>query len=526
MNNILPVDVLLDILSYVTLFDRLEYARCNRSLCRDLMVRLRIITIRKERIEYLSSESFRNKIQRLIVNPYEQLELPSNYPKNRIKLSERSLLGLNLVLRTLFLYMKDFPLLFPHIRQVQHLILQWEIGDKDGLIPPLSGLRQLSLICYPRSSLSSSFSSDDVPPLNQQLDLRSLRYLKLQSCPTLSDVTCLDHIFELHLISCHALVDISCLNHNKIIVIDSCCVRDYSQSFRCSQVITVVLSQSVFNYEIPTIKGINLDNLEAVQSLTLDFDHIRTPLSSSLRLPSSLRHLSLTSLDSKIVIPPDHNLKEIIFNGCDNFSFHNLQNIPFVTINSCRYVADWSPLQNNKNVVISSTETSYATFRSGKELNNVKKLTLIDRLLIGCEDLTNITHLKLNKFTSIEGVEHRSYIESLDQGKKLFSSAISLQEIEVKINFKPYDISLLHAIMQSPQHKRIIMSLRTADEGHFEELHQLIMKDFGWFYEVEVKHPKKLVLLKREEPKEKKKDEGGLLSFWRNISIFDYFKRR
>lgn len=278
-----------------------------------------------------------------------------------------------------------------------------------------------------------------------------------------------------------------------------------------------------FNYEIPTIKGINLDNLEAVQSLTLDFGHIYSPdpLSRRESLPSSLRHLSLKRARWRVHIPPDHRLKEIIFTSCKDVSLQNLQNITFVRIDYCDRILDWNPLQNNINVEISMS------LKSGKQLNNIKKLTLICGFLNEIEDLINVTHLKLDKFTRFVTVEHRPYITSLAHGKKLFSSAVTLQEIEVKINFKPDDISLLQVITKSPQHKRIIMSLRTADEGHFEELHQLIMKDFGRFYEVEVKHPKKLVLLKREETKENKKDEGSLFSSsWSKISSFDYFIRR
>ncbi len=211
--NLLPVDLQREILSYVPLLDKLEYARCNRSLCHELMIRLRIITIRKERMEYLSSESFRKKILGLIVDPYEQLELDSEYVKTNINLPETSLVQSNLVLRTLSIYMKDLPKLLPSLIHVQHLKLEWEEQNYENIIPHISSLRKLSLFSYPHSSLTSL---NDGVQLNQQLDLQSLRYLQLQGSVT--DVSCLGHIYELHLSNCSALVDISCLNHNKIIV--------------------------------------------------------------------------------------------------------------------------------------------------------------------------------------------------------------------------------------------------------------------------------------------------------------------
>ncbi len=425
-----PLDLQLEILSYVPHIDKLEYARCNRSVCSELMARLRIITIRKEKIEYLSCESFRNKILGLLVDPYEQLELQSNYSENDLKLPENLLVS-NLVLRTLDIPMTFFPQFLPHLTKVQHLILRWREKDSGITISQITGLRKLSLFCYAKPSLTSL--SDGVP-LHQRLDLRSLRYLKLYYCNSIWDVSSLDHIYELHLIDCSAIVDISCLNNNKIIVIELCPVRDYSNSFRFSREITIKSSQIRSNGG--EIKGINLNNLEAVQSLTIDFDQkVNNPLQG--QLPSSLRYLSLKTMKLRL-----HSLKTM------------LEKVRVVKIDQCYEINDLSPLQDNKNVVISFCKG----FTSGEQLANVKKLTFIHSNLDHMEDLTNITDLKL-EMSRFVWFENHSYIASSALGKKLFSSANKLKEIEFDFNFDCPDISILPFMMESPSHKRIIINL-------------------------------------------------------------------
>lgn len=190
MNNILPVELQQEIVSYVFLLNRLEYARCNRSLCRELMTRLRIIRIEKETKRFLNSESFRNKILKLIVDPYEQLELIFSSRSDRTVVPEKTILGFNIALKTLSISTEDIPLLLPHITGVRHVKLEWKEGERKGYIPHISDLRKLSLFDYPHSLASLS----DGVQLNQQLDLRSLRYLKLYDCNGISDVSSLGHM--------------------------------------------------------------------------------------------------------------------------------------------------------------------------------------------------------------------------------------------------------------------------------------------------------------------------------------------
>ncbi len=492
-NNNFPLDLQLEILSYVPHIDKLEYARCNRSVCCELMRRLRIITIRTEKIEYLSSESFRNKILGLLVDPYEQLELQSNYPENGLKLPENLLVS-DLVLRTLDIPMSFFSQLLPHLTRVQHLILNQ--GGKYGTISQIAGLRKLSLFCCPNPSLASL--SDGVS-LHQHLDLRSLRYLKLYYCNSICDVSSLDHIYELHLIDCSAIVDISCLNNNKIIVIELCPVRDYSESFRFSREITIISSQRRSDVEI---KGINLNKLEAVQSLTISFDQKNNNNALQGKLPSSLRYLSL-----KLLKPRLHSLKTM------------LEKIRVVKIDRCHDINDWSPLQENKNVVISFCNG----FMSGEQLTNVKRLTFIHCILNHMEDLKNITDLKLEKSNFI-WAEHHSYIKSSALGKKLFSSANKLTEIEFDFNFKYPDISILHLIMESPSHKRIIINLYyDFDKSTLETLYRQIVQEYGRFYEVEIKLPKQIVLLKKEYKNEGRSWFSLILISLGIVPILGYF---
>ncbi len=506
MNNILPVELQREILSYISNLDKLEYARCNRTLCRELMKRSRIITIREERKEYLTSESFRNKILGLIVDPYEQLGLNFNF-------SNEFNLPANSMLRNLIISLEDFRRCSPHILLVQHLTL-WGRATSERITSQISGLRRLLLMgCY--KSFIASFSD--------QLDLSSLQSIVLYDC-SLTDVSCFAHVYELHLVLCYGLVDISCLNHNKIIVINSCPILDYSQSFRFSRDITIAVSKD-FNPAYGLNNGINLDDLEEVQSLTIYSNerNVTDPISFREHLPSSLRTLTLNKLGSRVLIPPGHNVKEITISGCRDVSLQNFEKIRVVKIDRCHEITDWTPLQGIASVEISCCNG----FTSGQQLINVNKLTLTNTTLNHMEDLTNITHLKLDKYTGFTEVDASPYIASSTRGKELFSSAINLQEIELKINFYNPHISILHSIMKSPQHKRIVMTLRNIDlrnyKSNFETFHRRIVRNFARFYEVEIKAPRTLVLLKREQIKE---DEGGLFSSLGITSIFNYLMQR
>ncbi len=272
--------------------------------------------------------------------------------------------------------------------------MKWEPLLRKGSISQVSSLgalRNLTLFSYPDSFLSLGASRSD------GVQLQNLRYLKLVDCQSLSDVSSLRHIYELHLIDCYALVDISCLNNNKIIVIEECPVLDYSQSFRFSRDITVSVAEPIYYGNFPTVKGINLDNLEAVQSLYIDYNrmtNITDPLAYRESLPSSLHHLRVERVRSRVLIPPYHNLNELSISECNEVSLQNLENIKVIRVDSCHEIIDWSPLQENTNIEISCCNG----FNSGKQLSNVKNLTFITYNLNHMTDLTNITHYTQNSF--------------------------------------------------------------------------------------------------------------------------------
>ncbi len=527
MMNALPIDIQREILSYVSHVDGLEYARSNKSLCRELMAELRMIIIRKE--DYLTSESYRNKIRELIVDPYRQLALDFGSPimvqsenRERIKLPESNQLVSKLVLRELSISIKDFTQLLPHLIQLHHLILIWESGDREHPIPQISGLKKLTLIQCPNSSLTVIPSLSIGAHLHHHLDLRSLQSVMLFNCPSISDVSCLSHIYELQLLFCSSLIDISCLNNNEIILVDLCPVRNYSECFRFSRVITVIIRKSGFDGNVPTtIKGINLERLEAVQSLTVYIEgmNITDPLlSNSERLPTSLHSLTIEGMTSLLRIPEHHNLKEIRLSRCENVSLQNLEKISLFSIHFCNQIIDWSPLQKNKNVEL----TCCNGFKSGKEFKDVKKLTLMTNRLDIMEDLTNITNLVLMKQSFNE-----AYITSSTQGKRLFSSANRLQEIILLIELteEESEIAFLSWLIRSSQHKRIVL-IPLTDMSSFETIYQLIMESFGTFYDVEMsKRSGEIILLKKDE---KQKGKGFLFSSlipisFGIISIFTLF---
>ena len=80
---------------------------------------------------------------------------------------------------------------------------------------------------------------------------------------------------------------------------------NYSQSFRFSRDITINIFR---RSNILTIKGINLDKLEEVHSLTMEIDYmdVTEVLSYTKGLPSSLRVLSLKKTITRFLIPPYH----------------------------------------------------------------------------------------------------------------------------------------------------------------------------------------------------------------------------
>lgn len=244
--HIFPTELQREILSYLISFDKLEYARCNKSLYRELVTGFRIISLRRIDVgQYLSDESFRHNVLVLIVDPYKQLQLHlDNFTEWNLPVNSQ--------FRTLSILVRDLHRVLPHITRVHHLELNWEyerfhqhFNNNEFTFPIVDGLRMLSFKGYCKASLVS---------LRDQLDFRNLQSLKLNACPYLSDVSCLDHIYELHLSFCPDLVDISCLNNNQIIKIHLCAVVDYSQSFRFSRDISIVAAYRYLHGNISTLK--------------------------------------------------------------------------------------------------------------------------------------------------------------------------------------------------------------------------------------------------------------------------------
>lgn len=491
--NVLSVDLQREILSYVSYISGLKYARCSKSLCHELVAGLRIIIIRKE--DYLISESYRNKILGLILDPYRQLSLDFNYRLFTV-LSPKERLYPDLILKDLFIDLKRFTKLFPHIKQLHHLSLTWKEGDRGHSIPHISGLKKLSLYYCP-NSLVPSLSTNA-----QLLDLGSLQSLTLSHCPSISDVSCLSQIDELQLLSCSSIFNISCLNYNKIIKVDSCPVQDYSECFRFSKVITVIIKKSSFRGDnLTTIKGINLDRLEVVQSLSINSDwmNITDFLSSTEKtnLPASLRDLRLERINSLLFIPQHHNVKEITFEFCQKVSLQNLENVRLVRINYCNQIRDWSPLQNNKNVEISNCNG----FKSGKEFKNVKTFKLFHSSLDMMEDLSSVTYLAVSRLLYDEP-HITSDITSTAHEEKLFSSQNNLQELVVSTKFKDQDqgIAFLFLVMRSPQLKRIVIMLWLLTTDQIENIYRVICQNFDAYYHIKMrKLSKRIILFKRNE---------------------------
>lgn len=137
------------------------------------------------------------------------------------------------------------------------------------------------------------------------------------------------------------------------------------------------------------------------------------------------------------------------------------------------------------------------------------------------EDLTNITDLKLEISTSV-WAQHHSYIASFALGRNYF--VCKLKEIEFDFNFDCPDISILPFMMESPSHKRIIINLYyNFDKSTLATFYRQIVKDFGRFYEVEIKLPKQIVLLKKEHKNEGMSWFSWILTSLGIVPILGYF---
>ncbi len=439
----LSVHLHLEILSYVTLADRLEYARVNHLYCRELLIGVRKITLEPHNglEHFLTSQTLRRSVLKVIENSFHQLGLNLILKNSSFEIPD--IQGdWKISLRSLQIKVHDFCRLRPIINQVQQLILfphededqRENVGEEnigthssfDELLNELCklpGLRELSFkhfshLRIPTVSQLLKLELQECSQFNvlSILHLKNLRFLKLHSCAEITDVSCLDHIYELHLIDCSSIFDISGLNHNAIIYIDSCPIRHCFQSFQYSKRVTLNRYRG---------QRVNLDRLQAIQSLTISCDNYNyfcsLPMYFTKGFPPSLRYLALQNVTDPFALPNSHRLRNLTIECCHGFALKNLEGISVVKIINCSDIRDWSPLNNISTVEISSC----SSFRSTEQLNNVKELILRGNSISNMLDLRYITRLQL--FSS------PSDLASSFTSNNLLPTAIHLKEIQFSV---------------------------------------------------------------------------------------------
>eukprot|EP01040_Poterioochromonas_malhamensis_P011700 gene11700-12767_t len=183
----LSVHLHLEILSYVTLADRLKYARVNHLYCRELSICVRKITLEPHNglEHFLITQTQRRSILKLIENSYHQLSLNLILRNGSLEIPD--IKGdWKISLRSLQIKLHHFRRIRSKIDQVQQLILfppededqrenvgEDKIGDhfsSDELLDELfklPGLRELSF---------KHFSHLHIPTISQLLKL------ELQEC--------------------------------------------------------------------------------------------------------------------------------------------------------------------------------------------------------------------------------------------------------------------------------------------------------------------------------------------------------
>ncbi len=289
MMELLPLDIILEILSFVNSSDQKEFCRINRSLCKNIpLKRYRKLHLMLEEDVITFFQTSQHPKLNLIMDQSRQLHIIVNFdPQTDLFL----LFGLNpLTVHSLQLSGKEFlQIPLNSFQCLQDLRLQSVSGltsSSDVLVSDLkekfNELARISSSVGLKSLSIYKLDLEDLPVI-PSLEILSLDYcrqlrleifnipqfshltcVKIKDCPMIRDVRCLDSIYNLEMIRCNGIQNISFLNHNTHITIKNCMnIRDYSNSFRFSQHISLDFSDD--SEFIP----LNIDNLSQIKELNL-----------------------------------------------------------------------------------------------------------------------------------------------------------------------------------------------------------------------------------------------------------------
>ncbi len=316
--------------------DQISFASVNIRLSTFLLRRLRRIRISREEQLYWTSQTFRDQIHRLVLDPSHQLILDF-YPNHSQGVSLEGFNAINCF--ELSTHANLFiPPLIDRINSMNSLDLCYEDQDDDEFSPP-----SVETICQwinhrPSVALKSlrltfldGYGSVDLPVIPNleslyiygvaDLQINTFYYshlhvLKINSCQNIEDVSCFNKIHELHLILCNKIINISCLNNNYKIIIENCrLIIDYSNSFLYSKIINI-------NYFHETKKKLNFDFSKLSHVTTLNIKVDKETLIEVFIFPPSLklRQVYLQGINYPFTVPNTHYIQCLRISNCLQFT--------------------------------------------------------------------------------------------------------------------------------------------------------------------------------------------------------------
>ncbi len=416
--NALPDVIYHEILLYIPYVDHISFSMVDKVRCNLLLKRVRRIKVYKKAQLYFTSQEFRDKINSLIVDPYNQLSLVLNDIKDKKNFKAFScseLYGLNArQLRESFL---------PDLRKVRCLDIYSDFSQDDCPSKEIDWINSNPSLSLKELEFTYITMLTDFPLIDQVESLKfrgcsnlqniplhhitpNLRSVVLHDCDRIEDVSSLDKIHELHLICCQGIRDISCLNHNHKVLIEECNqITDYSNSFRHTKTI-----------ELFRMKEISLDfsNLLELKELIIIASRITGLIFPHAIL--SLRRVYMSGLDFPFTIPSGNRIKQLTILNCPKFTsllncdrIHSVKlfNLKIsaleglgsgnriVEITSCPSVKDFSVLRTCDKVIIERC----SGLRDLRPLRSLKDFSFSssDNLPKDLEGVTNLTIPKIPK---------------------------------------------------------------------------------------------------------------------------------
>lgn len=429
MLSVLPEDLLTEISTYIEENHKILFAFINKSLSNQLLRRARKIFIDSEyRLnEFFFSQSFHERIKRVIHHPYYQLNIciPPDFLLSFESKEVLQGLSCNELLTCLEFFISSQPLPFLGIRKlsmIKEKIVQVDdtfVTAMERIIKANLGLEEMSLTNMDFTDLPALTGLKSLTVSGTSLltssglhisDYKSLQSLTLQDCSGIIDVACLDGIPNLKLVECGGIRDITKLHQNHSIEIINCrMIDDYSKSFKYSKSISIDCSNSIF------LVNLNFHHLTHVERLTIKIDRLIHAVSEiSFPCCDCFHTLEIEGFRVPFTLPEKNPIKELIVRKCPKFQLQNISHIKSVhlelmnstsleglgpgnrTVELIKFsnVVDFTPLKDCEKVSLLSCRG----FTDARQLGGVKELIVKPFAVDDLPNLEGVNHLILSSF--------------------------------------------------------------------------------------------------------------------------------